>query len=290
MVCPHTVTAIVAFQQARGLPDDGVCDEDTWTALIEAGWALGDRVLYHRSPNLRGDDVADLQRRLGRLGFDAGRVDGIFGPLTAAALEELQRNLGLPPDGICGADTVRALRRLGSHTDHGPAVASVREEERLRDTSGLTGARVVVGHLGGLGMLTRTIARMLRGSGARVLVADELDQRAHAVVANQFQAAAYLGFRSGEHPGPIAFYATAGFESIGGRRLSELLVAGLGQAGVGDLCCSAAGMRIPVLRETKMPAVLAQLGPPRAVVDQTPTVAAATVQAMRRWCGATLKV
>jgi N-acetylmuramoyl-L-alanine amidase len=267
-----------------------VCDDDTWTALIEAGWALGDRVLYHRSPNLRGDDVADLQQRLGRLGFDAGRVDGIFGPLTATALEELQRNLGLPPDGICGAETVHALRRLGTRTDHGPAVATVREEERLRDGGGLAGARIVVGHFGGLGMLTRTVGRMLRGNGARVLVADELDQRAHAQVANQFQAAVYVGFRSAEHPGAVAYYATAGFESIGGRRLSERIVDGLGDAGLGHLCCSSAGMRIPVLRETRMPAVLAQLGPPRAVVDQTPRVATVAVQALRSWYDISLKV
>jgi N-acetylmuramoyl-L-alanine amidase len=281
---------VAAFQRARGLPDDGVCDDDTWTALIEAGWALGDRVLYHRSPNLRGDDVAELQQRLGRLGFDAGRIDGIFGPLTATALEELQRNLGLPPDGVCGAETIHALRRLGPRTDHGPAVASVREEELLRDRGGLAGARIVVGHFGGLGMLTRTIGRMLRGNGARVLVADELDQRAHALVANRFQAAVYLGFRSAESPGPVAYYATAGFESVGGRRLGELMIDGLRDARLGHLCCSSAGMRIPVLRETRMPAVLAHLGPPRAVVDQTPSVAATAVQALRAWHGASLKV
>ena len=47
---------------------------------------------------LRGDDVAELQQRLGALGFDAGRVDGIFGAETATALEALQRNAGLPTD------------------------------------------------------------------------------------------------------------------------------------------------------------------------------------------------
>ncbi len=289
MFCAHTASSVAAFQRARGLPDDGVCDDDTWTALIEAGWTLGDRVLYHRSPNLRGDDVAELQQRLGRLGFDAGRVDGIFGPRTTAALEELQRNLGLPLDGVCGAETVRAVRRLGSRTDHGPAVASVREEERLRDTSGLASTRIVIGHFGGLGMLTRTVGRMLRGNGARVLAADELDQRAHARVANQFEAAVYVGVRAAETPGTIAYYATDGFESIGGRRLAQTLFSALSDVGTGPLCCSVVGMRIPVLRETRMPAVLCQLGPTGRVVDQTPSVAAAIVQALRAWRGSTLK-
>ena len=43
---------------------------------------------------LRGDDVAELQQDLGALGFDAGRVDGIFGPRTKDALEQFQRNIG----------------------------------------------------------------------------------------------------------------------------------------------------------------------------------------------------
>ena len=75
--------------------------------------------------------MAELQRRLGRLGFDAGRVDGIFGPLTARALDDFQRNVGLPPDGICGYETVHALQRLGDRMT-GPSIATVREAEQLR--------------------------------------------------------------------------------------------------------------------------------------------------------------
>ena len=99
----------------------------TWQALVEASWNLGDRTLYLRSPNLRGDDVAQLQRQLGTLGFDPGRVDGIFGPDTAHALAEFQRNVELIADGVCGADSVRALRRLGARSEAGPAVSVVRE-------------------------------------------------------------------------------------------------------------------------------------------------------------------
>jgi hypothetical protein len=62
------------------------------------------------------------------------------------------------------------------------------------------------------------------------------------------------------------------------------MVASLQDAGLGRLCCSTVGMRIPVLRETRTPAVLGQLGPPRALVDEAPGVAAATVRALRAWC------
>ena len=56
---------------------------------------------------LRGDDVAELQQRLCALGFDTGRVDGIFGDRTSGALAEFQRNAGLPVDGIVGGATLR---------------------------------------------------------------------------------------------------------------------------------------------------------------------------------------
>ena len=118
--CPATEDAVRAFQTGRGLRGDGRCDEQTWTALVEAAWKLGDRLLFLTSPNLRGDDVAELQSRLGRLGFDCGRVDGILGPLTARALEEFQTNCGTAADGVCGPDTVRTLAMMSSQTGHGP--------------------------------------------------------------------------------------------------------------------------------------------------------------------------
>ena len=40
-------------------------------------------------PMLRGDDVAELQVLLSQLGFNPGRIDGIFGPTTGDALAEV---------------------------------------------------------------------------------------------------------------------------------------------------------------------------------------------------------
>ena len=84
-----TGRAVRAFQEHRRLRVDGVCGPQTWNALVEAGRVLGERLLYYRRQMLRGDDVASLQRLLGALGFDAGRVDGIFGPLVDEALRDL---------------------------------------------------------------------------------------------------------------------------------------------------------------------------------------------------------
>lgn len=106
--------AIRHFQQERGLTIDGVVGPQTWRQLEEARWQLGDRALSFTPGHLmRGDDVSALQRRLTTLGFNVGRVDGIFGPLTDAALREFQRGVGVESDGTAGVQTFRALERLG---------------------------------------------------------------------------------------------------------------------------------------------------------------------------------
>ena len=59
-----TEAAVSAFQGRSGLEVTGICDGLTWSVLVEAGYQLGDRLLYHRTPMLRGDDVTALQRPL----------------------------------------------------------------------------------------------------------------------------------------------------------------------------------------------------------------------------------
>jgi N-acetylmuramoyl-L-alanine amidase len=283
--CDGTQSAVTAFQTARGLMASGVCDDVTWHTLVEASWDLGDRPLSLGTPYARGDDVAELQRLLGRLGFDPGRVDGIFGPATAVALAEFQRNVGLTADGVCGAETIRALRRVGSRTAGGPAVTVVKEYERLsRGRPTLSGRRVVIGQLGGLDPLVRTLGQALRLLGSTVLTVDEPDGAGQAAAANRFEADVYVGLVAAEDRTTVAYYATTGFESVGGHRLAELLHHEL-SADADTGASPPVGMRLPVLRETRMPAVLVGLV---LRPDQVPAVAAAIGRALARWVVAPL--
>lgn len=281
--CPATEAALRAFQEHRGVRVTGCCDEESWKALVEANWSLGDRLLVLTSPNLRGDDVADLQASLARLGFDCGRVDGIFGPRTAAALDDFQSNCGLTADAVCGADTVRALRRVIGQTGQGPGISAVRERERLRQAPATLGSlRVVVGQFGGLSSITRAVSRELRHAGAHVVPLDEPDAVVQARTANQFMAHLYVGFEAGRaNETVVHYYKVPTFESVGGKGLASCLTTELRASGLQT--AEACGMRLPVLRETRMPAVLVSLAPVRAAVDAAPLVSTHVVHAVQAW-------
>ena len=45
-----TLHAVTTFQEVRGLRPTGDCDEQTWLAICEAGWHLGDRALKLEAP------------------------------------------------------------------------------------------------------------------------------------------------------------------------------------------------------------------------------------------------
>ena len=53
----------------------------------------------------KGQAVKDLQEALNTLGFDAGKVDGVFGPATERAVKKFQSSVGIDADGIVGRVT-----------------------------------------------------------------------------------------------------------------------------------------------------------------------------------------
>jgi N-acetylmuramoyl-L-alanine amidase len=275
---PTTRSAVREFQQQRGLPADGLVGTATWGELVEAGWRLGDRTLYLRSPSFRGDDVRDLQRRLNALGFDTGKEDGIFGERTGAAVVEFQRNRADVADGVVGLDTVRSLERLRP-TLEGPSRAVVREDEAVRQMQGsLEGSTIAIDPGGGLSdpggagvdgwtehaittRLAAALATELERRGSRSLIVRERNEdppdSLRAERANRAGAAACVSIRLGgaeRSPGAACiFYGTPTTHSPAGRRLAELVLAALVELGLRD--AGAHPMALPILRETQMPAV-----------------------------------
>lgn len=286
---PGTRAAVEAFQHRRGLRVDGVCGPQTWSALVEAGCQLGDRFLYRRSPMLRGDDVAELQQRLSALGFDTGRVDGIFGDQTSMALGDFQRNVGLPVDHIAGGATMRELLRFGTrHDDSSELVTAVRDREHLRQAPRtLSGRRVAIGEEGGLSAALAALRRLLVQQGSTVYPLLHPDGSTLAAEANAVEAEVYVGLRlelagSAERRCTTAYYAGYRYSSPGGRRLAELIQRTVCES-LGLVDGGSHGMSLPLLRETRMPAVICEISPAAVLVEQAPSVARAVVTALTEW-------
>jgi peptidoglycan hydrolase-like protein with peptidoglycan-binding domain len=92
------------------------------------GWAAGPVALGTGAARAGGSErVRELQRRLRRLGYATGPVDGIFGRRTRAALAWFQRKHGLPANGRASARAVGHLReRTGARAER-PATPNKRD-------------------------------------------------------------------------------------------------------------------------------------------------------------------
>ncbi len=282
-----TEGAVRIFQEQRGLRVDGVCGPQTWSAVVESGFQLGDRLLYHRQPMLRGDDVAVLQRRLNALGFDAGREDGILGKQTNEALREFQRNAGVAVDGIAGPETVAALARLGAPGTG--SIAAVRERESLRFGRPLASSRIYLSTVPGLEVLGTVVERGLLDYGATVVYdAATFDDSEVAANANKFDAHVFLAIRLGEDGEcRCAYFATTTFRSEGGYQLARAI-----QHELAGVIMPAApepfARTYPLLRETRMAAVVCELVQQgdleamRRLVHDVSVVGRAIVRGVRR--------
>jgi N-acetylmuramoyl-L-alanine amidase len=283
--------AVRAFQQERGLTVDGVVGLHTFRRLEEARWVLGDRVLSYSPGHLvSGDDVLTLQQRLSGLGFDLGRVDGVFGSRTDAALREFQRSVGVDADGTCGPSTFRAIARLGRTMGGGGTASTLRELHALESMCSGVADKVVVidpGHGGGdpglshgeltesvvAGDLASRVEGRLAAIGVQVLLTRSPDspaspeERDRAHFANQTGADLLVSLHADSVSSPVpagcaTFYygdQVAGTGSSLGARFAEM---------VQDEVCSRTDLTDcrthpktwDLLRMTRMPAVRIECG------------------------------
>ena len=255
-----TVSAVMEFQRSRGLPTDGIVGPHTWQSLVDAGYQLGDRMLYRRVPMMRGDDISSLQQSLNSLGFDAGKVDGLFGPATLAAVLDFQHNRGMAEDGIVGAAVAGELGLMQRET-------SKRGRETVREHAWIaslpqpiTGARIYVDPScedeetaeatwqAALGAVVS-----LRQAGAMPLLSRSVDtlpeEQVRARRANRLDADLVISItRAASAPGGVFYFGTDLSSSPAGRALAGSIA--------GELGLPVEPRATPMLRETRSPAVV----------------------------------
>lgn len=119
-----TTNAVRAFQKAKGIPVSGAIDEMTYSALrnVDASSApsasyeesgegesssAGSSSLYSIGDS--GSDVSSIQRKLKKMGYLDGAVDGIYGGDTASAVKAFQSDEGLSATGMVNGDTLSRI-------------------------------------------------------------------------------------------------------------------------------------------------------------------------------------
>ncbi len=265
-------TAIRTFQSARGLSPDGIIGPLTLGRLEEALWSLGDRTLSFVPGNLmQGDDVVILQQRLTTMGFDCGKVDGIFGKRTDGALREFQKSVGLVEDGIAASLTFEALHRLRKTVSGG-------RSEKLRQSVALDAMRTGIANktiaidaqIGSenselVNLVTNKLQGRLTALGATVALTHPLIQPSNASEAeradlcNKIKADLVLSIQFNSESSEMVFHFGSehgGWSHTGQRAAMRILDAAV-QSTSKDFEMGARTWEI--LRLTRMPAVIVNL-------------------------------
>ena len=142
---------------------------------------------------------------------------------------------------------------------------------------------VALGQAGGLDAVLEATARALRDRGACPTVVRESDEHPLAAAANASRARCLVVVRLDPGASSVTglYFGTDRGESPAGRRLAEHLAAATGRAlGVDD---ATRGMSLPVLRESRMPASILEVGPVDRLVERAAQFASAVADSLERW-------
>jgi len=193
-----------------------------------------------------------LQVRLSQLGFNPGRIDGVFGPLLHNALSDFQHNCGLTVDGTLTRRTLSELTRVAPTTGERTLINEV--VDGLPHTA--SGPLVLTG----TGPLATTLSAHLpatvinrTGDGLQV---EELATYANASDAVGVVVISQVDDLEGVH---LHYWSSYRSYSRQGERLASVLAADLATSNA-DVRLQVTGMALPVLRETKMTTLFIEHG------------------------------
>ncbi|MCC8135763.1 MAG: peptidoglycan-binding protein [Ruminococcus sp.] len=132
----ETEKSVKSFQRVFGLPQTGAVDRATWNDMYRAYQGIVESVPFDSAANVAlypgtvfkegvsGEYVRILQQYLTFISqtypnIPAVNDTGYFGPLTRQSVTEFQKQFGLTPNGIVGADTWDAIAGVYSDLKFG---------------------------------------------------------------------------------------------------------------------------------------------------------------------------
>jgi N-acetylmuramoyl-L-alanine amidase len=158
----------------------------------------------------------------------------------------------------------------------------VRESVELSAQANTDTARIVVGLFPGAAGVAHALARRVREHHPLTTTVDS-DASTQAMTANRFLADVYVGIEdSNASSCTIYFYEVPTFTSVGGRNLAQHIASAI-RTRIPELFVHVQGVRHPVLRETRMHAVLCSLGPSDVVLLKTNALSVAIDEALTQW-------
>jgi peptidoglycan hydrolase-like protein with peptidoglycan-binding domain len=106
-----TEASVIRFQQAKGLPADGIAGASTWSALGVSNNDGGGQSQGILKVGSSGSAVTQVQNRLKALGIYNGPITAYYSRLTEAAVRDFQRSRGITVNGLVGPTTWSALQK-----------------------------------------------------------------------------------------------------------------------------------------------------------------------------------
>jgi N-acetylmuramoyl-L-alanine amidase len=298
---PETERAVILFQKKRGREADGIVGPETWREMVDASYRLGDRQLYLKEPPLRGDDVRELQATLNNLGFNAGRVSGVFGGQTDQAVREFQKNVGLDSDGIVGETSIQALDNFRMRVSSG-GITGVWDRALIQPQDPLRERRVAIDSAGDAAgrTLTTAFAGALAAEAAIPIILYDInpdaDVKDRALLANDQEADLLISFelntseQAGRHGSTCEYFDNREFFSARSKQLAGMIQDEI-TASLKVFDGGIKGKNLTILQATRMPAVVVKPGYSTDsrdadildAPDSPARIAAAVVAALKRY-------
>jgi peptidoglycan hydrolase-like protein with peptidoglycan-binding domain len=107
----RTEAAVKAFQKHSGLPETGIVDSKTWGKLRGKLFAAKSDTSPAQRLGEKDAAVLRTEKKLKKLGYKVGKVDGLFSSQTQKAVKAFQKRHKIKQTGQVGGGTMKAIDR-----------------------------------------------------------------------------------------------------------------------------------------------------------------------------------